>query len=109
MAWLLLESLCTGKLFADAYLRTAEADCFYSLPTRLEARAKSFEKDFSMRLTLSEVEKEEEKDTSLAGTTSINLPELNQRRTFIRPIQVVNIGRRRDFHPVFLDMGLLAV
>ena len=58
---------------------------------------------------LKEVKKEEEKDTSLAGTTLINISELNQQKTYLRPIQVVNIGRRRDFHPIFLDMGLLAV
>jgi len=58
---------------------------------------------------LKELEKEEEIDTSLTGTTLIYLSELKEQKTYLRPIQVVNIGRRRDFHPLFLDMGLLAV
>ena len=58
---------------------------------------------------LAAVEEKEKKDTSLAGTTSINLSELNQRMTFLRPIQVVNLRKRMNCDLILNEMFRTAV
>ncbi len=54
------------------------------------------------------VEEKKEEDTSLTGTTTIELPKLVPNKSFLKPIQVVNIRKWMDYRPVLIQMGLMA-
>jgi hypothetical protein len=53
-------------------------------------------------------EEEREEDTSLAGTTSISIDELTLQKSFLRPIQVVNLKPRVNYDRILNEMLRMA-
>ncbi len=63
----------------------------------------------AMLQAVGEEEGEEEgEDTSLTGTSSIDLSQLTQNKSYTKPIQVVNLTKWRDYRPILMQMDLMA-
>ena len=91
-----------------------EDERYYLGPQGKKGKAAKWRATEELMGMLTAIEREEKEETSLTGTpteeeatTSIDLSKLIQNRSFIRPIQVIELQKWIDYRPILREMGLL--
>jgi hypothetical protein len=91
-----------------------EDERYYLGPQGKKGKAAKWKATAELMEMLTTIEREEKEETSLTGTTteeeattSIDFSELIRNRSFIRPIQVIELQKWIDYRPVLREMGFL--
>jgi hypothetical protein len=91
-----------------------EDERYYLGPQGKKGKAVKWRATAELMEMLTTIEREEKEETSLTGTAieeeptiSIDLTQMTQNRSFIRPVQVIELQKWIDYRPFLQEMGLL--